>query len=460
MKLYESDFKIPIKTKHINLIPYFKDHFNGLEKENKIPIRFVITETDNDFYHCELGFLSSKEYQNGNSIFSYKQRSGENTDQFNVVLLVPTGIGAEIGGHAGDATPVAKLIGESCDTLITHPNVVNASDINEMPDNGLYVEGSVITRLMMGMIGLQTVRSNRVMVIIDKHNNEMFTNAAINSVSGARAAYGFNCPRVVQLDPPINMKSIYSSSGRAGGTIDNLEGLFQALNNYKDEYDAVAVSSIVNVPLSYHMKYYKGRGKMINPWGGVEAILTHSISHLYNVPSAHSPMMESLEISNLDPGVIDPRMAAEVVSITFLQSVLKGLHKSPRIISDPDKTNNNNVITIEDVSCLVIPDGCVGLPTLAALEQGVTVIAVKENYNMMKNDLRALPWKHDQLYIVENYWEVSGVINALRAGITPESVRRPLSETKVVLNQTRASISAEKKFPKGDSKKPQDTRIL
>ncbi len=460
MKLYERDFKIPIKTKHIDLIPYLNEHINGLEKENKIPIRFVITETDDDFYHCELGFLSSKEFQNENSIFSFKQRSGENTDKFNVVLLVPTGIGAEIGGHAGDATPVTKLIGESCDTLITHPNVVNASDINEIPDNGLYVEGSVITRLMMGMIGLQTVRSNRVMVIIDKHNDEMFNSAAINSVSGARAAYGFNCPRVVEIDPPINMKSVYSSSGRAGGTIDNFEGLFQTLNKYKDEYDAVAVSSIVNVPLSYHMKYYKGRGKMINPWGGVEAILTHSISHLFNVPSAHSPMMESLEISNLDPGVIDPRMAAEVVSITFLQSVLKGLHKSPRIVTNVNKTNNDNVITIEDVSCLVIPDGCVGLPTLAALEQGVKVIAVKENYNMMKNDLRVFPWKHDQLYIVENYWEVSGVINAIKAGITPESVRRPLAETKVVINQASASKSFDKKQPEGDIKQHQDPQVL
>lgn len=460
MKLYERDFKIPTRTKHVDLIPYLREQIKGLGEKNKIPIRFVITETDNDFYHCELGFLSSNKFQNENSIFNFKQRSGENTDKFNVVLLVPTGIGAEIGGHAGDATPVTKLIGESCDTLITHPNVVNASDINEMPDNGLYVEGSVITRLMMGMIGLQPVRSNRVMVIIDKHSDEIFTNAAINSVSGARAAYGFNCPRVVELDPPINMKSVYTSSGRAGGTIDNLEGLFQALNNYKDEYDAVAVSSIVDLPLSYHMKYYKGEGKMINPWGGVEAILTHSISHLYNIPSAHAPMMESLEVSNLDPGVIDPRMAAEVVSVTYLQSVLKGLQKSPRIITNPDKTNKNNVITIEDVSCLVIPDGCVGLPTLAALEQGVTVIAVKENYNMMKNDLRALPWKHDQLYIVENYWEVSGVINSIKAGITPESVRRPLAETKVVLNQTRASIFSDKKQPKGEIKQPQDPQVL
>ena len=93
--------------------------------------------------------------------------------------------------------PVARLLAESCDTLITHPNVVNASDINEMPENSLYVEGSVICRLLMGTVGLQRVRSNRVLVVIDKHENEMFANAAVNAVGAARATYGFNCPKVV-----------------------------------------------------------------------------------------------------------------------------------------------------------------------------------------------------------------------------------------------------------------------
>ena len=28
----------------------------------------------------------------------------------NVVMIIPTGIGCEIGGHAGDANPIAKLL--------------------------------------------------------------------------------------------------------------------------------------------------------------------------------------------------------------------------------------------------------------------------------------------------------------------------------------------------------------
>ena len=90
------------------------------------------------------------------------------------------------------------------------------------------------------------------------------------------------------------------------------------------------------------------------------------------------------------------------------------------------------VLTAADISCLVIPDGCVGLPTLAALEQGIPVIGVKENRNRMRNDLKALPFAPGKLFIVENYLEAAGVIAALKAGIAVASVRRPLKETKVV----------------------------
>ena len=80
---------------------------------------------------------------------------------------------------------------------------------------------------------------------------------------------------------------------------------------------------------------------------------------------------------------------------------------------------------------LVIPDKCIGLPTLAALEQGIPVIAVRENENLMGNDLKALPWSPGQLHLVENYWEAVGVMTALKSGIAPSTLRRPMAATKV-----------------------------
>ena len=88
------------------------------------------------------------------SVFDFRRRTCERTNAFNAVMLIPTGVDCAIGGHAGDATPAARLLASLCDNLVLHPNVVNASDVNEQTENCLYVEGSLICRLMMGTVGL------------------------------------------------------------------------------------------------------------------------------------------------------------------------------------------------------------------------------------------------------------------------------------------------------------------
>ena len=310
-----------------------------------------------------------------------------------------------------------------------------------MPDNALYVEGSMVTRLLMGTVGLQPARSNRVLVVIDAHRDELFVNAAVNAVSGARAAYGLSCPEVVCLEPPVKMRARFAPSGRSAGRVEYMEGLLELLDHRAGQYDAVALSSIIDVPHEFHQRYFDASGSMVNPWGGVEAMLTHTLSSIYNIPAAHSPMFESRDIANMDPGIVDPRMAAEAVSTTFLQCTLKGLHQSPRIVTDANAMNQPNIFTAADISCLVIPDGCLGLPTLAALEQGIPVIAVQENRSLMKNDLSKLPWATGQFHRVENYWEAAGVIAAMRAGVDPGSVRRPLEDT--LVSTFEASTSSQ-----------------
>jgi uncharacterized protein DUF3326 len=429
-----------------------EDIFEWLKREvqqrlpgHAIPLRFAVTKSIGSTLFCEVAAIeadNTKMPYVAESIFEFVRRDFESASSFTCVLIVPTGVGAEIGGHAGDAGPVARLIGEVCDRLITHPNVVNASDINELPENGLYVEGSVITRLLMGTVALQLVRSNRVLVVLGAHADESFVSAAINSVSAARACYGLTCPRVVVLDQPFELIARYSGTGAAVGEILGLDRLCRVLDTYKGEYDAVAISSVIEVPPSAHMDYFLSHGTMVNPWGGVEAILTHAVTGLYNVPSAHSPMLESAAIANEDPGVVDPRMAAEAVSVAFLQCVLKGLQRSPRIASTQVARTNREAISASDISCVVVPVGCLGLPTLAALAQGIPVIAVRENRNVMLNDLEELPWSSGKFFLVDNYWEAVGVLASLKAGIAPESTRRPLQGTIVSGSVLRDSAPA------------------
>ena len=435
MHLYEEELQIPACPGHRGMLAHISAYVDSYMRDKAaIPIRLVVTESDNDSYHCEVGAIAGDlpdGFQYPESIFRFVRRRLTSSDKFNVVHLVPTGIGAEVGGHAGDASPTAKLLASVCDTLITHPNVVNGSDIIDIPDNALYVEGSVICRLLMGTAGLQPTRANSLLVLMDAHEVPLFNNAVVNSVSAARASYGLRA-EVVKLEPRMSMAWREASSGRAAGRVDHLQPLFQALRQHCDRFDAIAITSVIEVPTNAHDDYFRLEGAMINPWGGVEALLTHATSLLYNMPSAHAPMFESLTISNSDPGVVDPRMAAEAVSLTFLQCILKGLQRSPSIIDDMHLMGRDHVLTAENVSCLVIPSGCIGLPTLAALDQGIPVIAVSENQNVMRNDLTKLPWKEGQLLIAKNYWEAAGLLASLRTGIAPETVRRPLHRTKLI----------------------------
>jgi hypothetical protein len=142
-------------------------------------------------------------------------------------------------------------------------------------------------------------------------------------------------------------------------------------------------------------------------------------------------MADSIDEANALFGIVDPRMSPEAVSSCFLHCVLKGLHKSPRITTDRTLFTHPNILTAADISCLVMPDGCVGLPTLAALEQGIPVIAVRENRNRMKNNLEELPFAPGKLFIVENYLEAVGVMTALKSGVSVSAVRRPFAETQV-----------------------------
>ena len=439
MKIREKPITIPAPSSIKSVMDHVRASVAFQLKSDEFPIRFAVTESNETQYNCEMGVIANvttdlaKEASN---LFAFRARSLAAASSFNSVLLVPTGIGAEIGGHAGDATAVARLLAESCDKLVLHPNVVNASDINELPSNALYVEGSIITRLLMGTIGLLPVRSNRVLVVLDEHMDRHFVDAAVNSVSAARATFGLDCPEVVCLNPSIQMVAEYSDSGRAVGRVENVEHCLDVLHDLREKYDAVAFSTVIRVPFEYHLDYFRQQGAMVNPWGGVEAMLTHAISSVLNLPTAHSPMFESKKIENLESGLVEPRMAAEAVSITFLQCVLKGLHKSPRIIEEVSQFSRQEVVSVEDISCLVVPDGCLGLPTIAALEQGIHVIAVRENRNLMRNDLARLPWRKGQFIQVENYLEAAGAMNALKAGVTLESVQRPISATKVVSPST------------------------
>jgi hypothetical protein len=427
MRLYEEQIRIPLPAQSDRFLSHIAAHLRENLPADAMALRFAATRTCKDHIDCEVGVLKGLAHDHparSRSIMDFRLRTHENCERFTTVLVVPTGIDADIGGHAGDAGPVARLIAAASDRLITHPNVVNGADINEMPENTLYVEGSMLTRLMMGTAGLAPIRANRLLPLIQEHPEAFIWHTLINAVSAAYGSGGFSCLPAVPLPIDLVMTPLISpTSGRATGSIEGFDTLCELIENRLGTFEAVAISSVVDVPEDVQGAYFMGN-QGINPFGGIEALLTHAITLLYDVPAAHAPMYDTFEIMKSDEGIYEPRKAAEGSSFACIHSIIKGLSRSPRILTGAAAQVGKGVVSAEEVSCLIIPDGCLGLPTLAALHQGIHVIAVRENRNLMRNDLAPLFAGTGRYHRVENYWEAAGLIMAFKAGIAPETTRR------------------------------------
>jgi hypothetical protein len=400
------------------------------------PLRVAVTGKTRSGQQCEIEAVEPKIYGSDDSeasIFDYRQRRLARTNAFNAVMLIPTGVDCAIGGHAGDATPSARLLASVCDQLVLHPNVVNASDVNEQSENCLYVEGSLICRLLMGTIGLRKVRQNRVLLVTeDRRDAPNVVDNTINCAEGARATLGMDISEVLVLEQELFLQTGVSDSGRVTGRVERLGRLLDLLREKRDTYDAVALATRITPHIDtveLHRAYFGEGGP--NPWGGVEAILTHLVSTVLDVPSAHAPTMSSEALRTESWGVVEPRKAAEVISTTYLFCVLKGLNRAPQVLISPSGVYDPSVLTAEDVSALVIPDGCVGLPTLAAVEQGIPVVAVRNNTNLMRNDLRALPFRPGQLRYAQNYYEAAGILTAMKSGVAAATIARPMQPLRV-----------------------------
>ncbi len=328
------------------------------------------------------------------------------------VIIIPTGIGAELGGHAGDANPLVKLVASCCDKLIVHPNVVNASDINEMTDNTLYVEGSILDRFLYGDISLKEVRQNKILVVVNTLNNK-----TINAVSAGRTTIGINV-EIVELKIPLKM--IAKIENRVAiGDVYGVDSLIEQIEEY--DFDALAIHTPIEVPREVNLNYLRNGG--INPWGGVEAKASKMIASKLNKPVAHAPLdnisPEDKELYFFNE-IVDPRIAPEDISISYLQCVLKGLNRAPRI------SQNNKYLTCGEIDFMITPDMCYGKPHKACEKEGIPVIVVKENTTVLNNPMP------NSFIFVENYWEAVGIIMSMKAGIHPSSVRRPIEKTRVL----------------------------
>jgi len=343
--------------------------------------------------------------------------------KFIVVHIVPTGIGASIGGYAGDATPVTNLIAGISDFVITHPNVVNAANFYCAYPNVLYVEGYMLDEFLMGNIGLKPVRKNKIGVVIDK-SCKKFLPDIINAINASKMTAGIDILDYIFTDKPINGMVVETVSGY-GGKIENADTIIKTCDELINKgAQAIAVFSYIkDIPKEAEEKYQQGKGP--DPVGIIEALISRLISYKFNIPCAHAPVFPVCNKRT----IVYERAAAEETGFTYIPCVLMGLSKAPlpvglkKIPLNPpffkgeDKGTYNGIndcIFNKHVSAIVLPaDALGGVPALSGLK--IPIIAVKENTTVLNIDKNVL--KNKEIIEVKNYLEAVGLLVAIREGI-------------------------------------------
>jgi hypothetical protein len=342
-----------------------------------------------------------------------------NPRPYTVMFIVPTGIGAAIGGYAGDALPVAKAMAQVADRLITHPNVMNGASLYWSLPNALYVEGYGLDQFAAGSWGLRPVHQNRVGLVLDQAIEPDLRLRHLQVADAARATLGLSLTDYVVTDAPLGVELRTADSGATWGTIQNPGSLLRAVEKLLTQAKAEAVAIVARFPddpgTEALMQYRHGQG--VDPLAGAEAVISHLVVRTFQIPCAHAPALSPLPI---DP-TLSPRSAAEELGYTFLPCVLVGLSRAPQFVVSREATCPAETIWANAVDALVIPASACGGSAVLSLSQTPTqIITVQENQTSLNVPAEALGI---ETIAVHSYLEALGVLVAHRAGLNPDSLR-------------------------------------
>ncbi len=333
-------------------------------------------------------------------------------------MIVPTGIGASIGGYAADANPACKLLAKASDLLITHPNVVNGALLTDIPDNVAIVEGYLLDRFFAEQIALRLNVKHRIAVIVDATANEEERILTENCINAARTVYGIDImDEIFYTEEPMQATDLVN--------IKNQTTLLQACKQAVDKgATALAILAVLNEDQesSEVINYTQAQGQ--DPIGIIEAKISHLVSSIFIKPSAHAPIIRKAK--NSTPQKVSAKVAAEYLSDSFLASVFKCLQYSPQIIpldaahkilsniytnaADLGLKRKPGDIVVSDLANLVMPfDCCNSTPAIESHRHEITVLCVKNNTTNLDEPATMFNIPHR---VVNNYLEAAGFLLA------------------------------------------------
>ena len=361
-------------------------------------------------------------------------------------MIVPTGIGAKIGGFAGDANPACKLLAKASDLLITHPNVVNGAMMTDIPDNVAVVEGYFLDRFFANQIALRNNVKHKIALVVDSAATQSERNLTQNCIGAAKHVYGLDImDEIFYTEEEVETNDLK--------TIKNFRTLLFACEKArKAGATAIAVLCVLDEDEDSEdaKKYAQATG--YDPIGSIEAKISHLVAQMTLLPCAHAPIIRSKssrisakqsisfdsrvrggtsvlereDTEKLSHELVDGRVAAEYLSDCFLASVLKCLQHSPQIIPlqdsyklltsdwvDPAELNlyrKPDDIVASQIANLVVPyDSCNGTPMVEAWKNEIQVICVENNTTNLEDTAQMHGIPH---VLVRNYLEASGYLLA------------------------------------------------
>lgn len=295
-------------------------------------------------------------------------------------MVVPTGVGASIGGFAGDASRAAQKIAEKI-PLIVNPNVVNAAVFSGITENMLYVEGWSLTNFVKGTLGLKPSYKNKIGVVFDSGISQRVLNIHINTINALKTVYDFDVAGYEITDESAGVEFFCSGSNVSTGTLKCPAALLRAGEKLIDK-GAQAIAAVCAFDEPPEDDYENGEG--VDIVGGVEAVISHYMTSNLMCQCVHAPAFEHTDIEG---HVVDPKCAAEYITPTFLPCLFFGLNNAPLITTDLSES----CLTSQNIHSLVMPYNALGSSIVFdAIEQGIPVYAVRENSAVLDVDAAAL----------------------------------------------------------------------
>jgi len=290
-----------------------------------------------------------------------------------LAFIVPTGIGASIGGYAGDAGAYARKLSETY-TLIVNPNVVNAACFSAINDNMLYVEGYAMDLFFKEKLALRPTKNNTIGVIFDKKIPDDILNIHLNTLGAMESVYGIKTKYVITKDN-VGVEFIESNSISTGNIKNPLTLINAAEELIKQGCNALAPVCLFENDDDENYENASG----IDIVGGVEAVISHILTKNFLLPCAHAPAFRTVEISKKR---IPNKVAAEYITPTFLPCIILGLYNAPQLIHFDKKEDTD--ICVKDLKGILMPYNALGsTPVFKSLELNIPIYAIKANQTVL-----------------------------------------------------------------------------